>query len=83
MAPVWPRQNAPQPHVLLQEKDPGTPGEDFILRNFAEYAGQVERTTLGASVPSHSLCEMSSSLCSFLRFFRREWLLQTSRLSQS
>lgn len=80
MAPVWLHENAPQPHILLQEKDPSTPGEDFVLCNFAEYAGQVERTTLRASVPSHSLSETSSSLCSFLRFFRREWLLQNSRV---
>lgn len=41
IAPVCPHQNALQPHLLLQDKDPSTPGEDFILCNSAEYAGQA------------------------------------------
>lgn len=72
-----------QPLLLLQGKDPDTPNEDVILCNFAEYAGQVVRAMLGASVLSPSLPEIFSSLCSFLSFLKREWFLQNSSLSQS
>lgn len=60
---------------LLEGKGPSTPGEFFVLCNFAKYVGQIERAVLMLPC-QNSLSEISSSICSSQSSCRREWLLQ-------